>query len=128
MVEALPVAKDVAGESGLYLMPIEKMIYLEGISAKKVVAVHTLDDVGYMNGTIKYWETALNSTGYNFKYSFRDILVNLDNVQLLDKFRKNVYFENIVTKNSKKCPIASGATFDEFVKVLQSLNPKLNFI
>jgi DNA-binding LytR/AlgR family response regulator len=130
MVEALPVAKDPTGESGLIMIPIKEMIFLEGVSAKKHVEVHTLSDKGYMNGTITFWLTALTKEGYNFRNSYRDLIVNLDNVEHLDKFRKNVYFqkEKEINKQSKKCPIASGATFEEFVKELLSFKPQLSFI
>ncbi len=123
----LTVTKDVSGESGLCNLEVDKIIYLEAISEKKIVVVHTLEDKFYTMGTLKYWELALNHSGYNFGLVHRDLSVNLQNVQVMDKRRKNIYFEQQVRKNSKMCPIASHR-FNELLSLVSVLNPQIAII
>jgi len=123
----LTVTRDASGESGFCSLEIDSIIYLEGISEKKLVILHTLHEKFYSMGTLKYWEVALNSSGYNFGLVHRDLSVNLKNVQLMDKTRKNIYFESEVKKNSKMCPVASHR-FNEFLSIVSILNPKIAVI
>lgn len=123
----LTVTKDASGESGLCTLVIDRIIFMEGVSEKNLVVFHTLDEVYYTMGTLKYYEVALNSSGYNFGPVHRGLSVNLKNVLLLDRRRKNIYFENEVKKTSKKCPIASHR-FNEFLSLVTMHNPQIAVI
>ncbi|MGM0882569.1 MAG: LytTR family transcriptional regulator DNA-binding domain-containing protein [Bacillota bacterium] len=123
----LTVTRDASGKSGFCTLAVDHIIFMEGISEKKLVIFHTLDEIYYSMGTLKYWEVALNNSGFKFELVHRDLCVNLNNVQLLDKARKNIYFEREVKKTSKKCPIAT-QRFNDFLSLVIIHNPQIVII
>ncbi|OBZ08031.1 LytTR family transcriptional regulator DNA-binding domain-containing protein [Bacillus sp. FJAT-26390] len=94
------------GLSGIYNLSVDAVNYMEGDSAQRRVVIYTLTDVFYMPGSIKFWQTALNNSGYAFADIDRNILVNSANVKLLDSDKKEAYFDYEIKKQSQRCGIA----------------------
>lgn len=88
------------------------------------VAVHTAEDVFFMVGTLKYWNKALNNSGYRFGIADRSNCVNLNKITVLDKTLKIAFFEKNFTSKSKRCMIA-GYRYKEVAESLMLVNPNI---
>lgn len=120
----LSVAVDINGKAGMISLNIGDIVKLEFVRPMDRVLVHTLHDVYYLMGTVKFWKTSLNSTGYNFMMVDRINAVNLDKIVLVNEIFKVAYFEESPTKQAKKCTIARGR-YEEVLSRLTVLNPGL---
>ncbi|MNW07753.1 hypothetical protein D3C71_2044190 [compost metagenome] len=57
-------------------------------------------------GPLRYWVSALNSTGCHFSIVDRGTVVNIDNVARLDRAFKVAHFNVMNGPNSLNCTIA----------------------
>jgi hypothetical protein len=121
---ALSVASDVNGDSGITLLNVGNIIKLEYARSIDRVLVHTLYDVYYLMGTVKFWKNSLNNTGCNFMMVDRINAVNLNKVVLVNEIFKLAYFEESPVKNSKKCTIARDR-YRDVLERLELINPEL---
>jgi DNA-binding LytR/AlgR family response regulator len=117
----LTVARGKDGETGLVPLEIEDIIFLEFERIDNRINVHTLDDVYYIMGTLKFWVTALQNSGYDFVMVDRVNAANINKIVRLDKQYNIAYFETDVTKESKGCTVAWNK-FNLLIKKLQSMN------
>lgn len=100
---SITVTKDIEGSSGIISLPICDIAYIEYASKIDRVILHTIDSMYYTMGTLKYFLTALDNSGYNFAAVDRTNVVNLDKLVRLDEVYHVGYFEEVVTENSKRC-------------------------
>ncbi|MEK4351310.1 LytTR family transcriptional regulator DNA-binding domain-containing protein [Paenibacillus sp. FSL R5-0475] len=111
----LTVTRDVDAVTGVISLPIRDIAFLEYASQIDRVIVHTINEMFYMPGTLKYWQSALDSSGYNFASVDRTNVVNLDKIVLVDEIYRVAYFESSITKTTKKCTFTI-INFDKFQK------------
>lgn len=117
----LTVTRTVDGSSGIKSLHVRDIAFLEYDRKEDRVLVHTVDDVFYVVGTLKYWTIAFNASGYSFKQVDRNNVVNLDRVTALDPTYKHAYFEEPVSQESKHCTIA----WSRYKEVEEALGVKL---
>jgi hypothetical protein len=117
----LTVARDKDGETGLVPLHIEDIIFLEFERLDNRINVHTLNEVFYIMGTLKFWVTALQNSGYDFVMVDRVNAANLRRIVRMDKQYNIAYFESELTKESKRCTVAWNK-FNLIVKKLKSMN------
>lgn len=103
----LTVSKDVDATTGVKSLPIKDIAYMEYARQIDRIIVHTIDDIFYMTGTLKYRQSALEASGYNFATVDRTNVVNLDKIVLLDEVYHVAYFEDTISKSSKRCTFTS---------------------
>ncbi|MNP28724.1 hypothetical protein D3C76_1217080 [compost metagenome] len=84
MQQYLSVSRDIEGESGIVSLQGEDIIFLEWSGKLARILVHTIDQTYYTMGTMKYWSTVLNSSGYRFDIVDRNNAVNVDKIKRLD--------------------------------------------
>lgn len=99
----ITVTRDIDANTGIISLPIRDIAYMEYARKIDRVIVHTTDAMYYMTGTLKYWQSALGSSGYNFVAVDRTNVVNMDKIVLLDDVHHVAYFEEVITEASKKC-------------------------
>ncbi|PZD95885.1 hypothetical protein DNH61_10595 [Paenibacillus sambharensis] len=116
----LTVARHKDGESGLLTVLIDDITFLEYERMANRIVVHTLTDTFYMMGTLKFWVTALQNSGYEFVMVDRNNAANLNRIVRLDKQYKIAYFESSLTKDSKGCTVA-WSSYNQLVKKLQTM-------
>ncbi|MGZ0043379.1 LytTR family transcriptional regulator DNA-binding domain-containing protein [Paenibacillus polymyxa] len=119
------VTSDAEGLSGYIDLPVDSIWF---ISYKRIIdrlVVHTEDNKYYMTGPLKYCMNALNKSS-NFVYADRSNIFNADNVVKINTLFKEVYFEEEITKKSKRCEIAHNR-YDEAINRLEVLNPNVVF-
>lgn len=116
-METLTVTRDVDGNRGLEFLPIRKIAYMEYLKNINRVVVHTTNQEFYLMGTLQYWQRALEMSGYNFVFLDRGNVVNLDKIVLLDAKYHVAYFEENISKESKRCTLTS----IKFKEIQQSL-------
>ncbi|ANY70945.1 hypothetical protein BBD42_23565 [Paenibacillus sp. BIHB 4019] len=126
-MDTLTVSKDELGTLGLVSVKVQDIIIIKSLSEKKRIIIHTLTDVYYTMGTLVYWETALNSSGYNFLVLDRSEMINQDKVILLNPKTGDAYFERFVNKQSKKCGVAYHRVKD-FVEFMLKYNPEIQLM
>lgn len=97
------VTRDIEALSGLVNLSIQDIAFMEYARKIDRVIVHTVDSMYYMMGTLKYWQTALDNSGYNFVTVDRTNVVNMDKIVLLDEVYHVAYFEENITDRSKRC-------------------------
>jgi hypothetical protein len=115
----ISVTRDQEGNSGLVLLDVMYVVYLEYDRYENGLMVHTLDDMFYTMGTLKYWTNALQNSGYQFAMVDRNVAVHLTKIKRLDSKYKIAYFETQITKDSKGCTVA-WSHFNMLAKKLQS--------
>ncbi|MEC0167420.1 LytTR family transcriptional regulator DNA-binding domain-containing protein [Paenibacillus graminis] len=120
----LTVTRDPDGKSGILNIDAGLVLMLNFAFSSDKVTVHTADSVYFMVGTLKYWNKVLNCSGYRFEIVDRSNAMNLDKVKVLDKTLKIAFFEQTITKKSKRCMIAS-YRFKEVADHIRSFNPTI---
>ncbi|MFC5653515.1 LytTR family DNA-binding domain-containing protein [Paenibacillus solisilvae] len=113
----LSVSRDIDGKHGFILVDISEIIYIEYDGIVNRVYVHTINDVFYTMGTLKYFVEGLNASGFDFKLVDRNSAVHMDKIVRLDQKLKMAFFELEITKKSKCCTIAN-RNFPEVVRSL----------
>ncbi|CAH1054047.1 LytTR family DNA-binding domain-containing protein [Paenibacillus pseudetheri] len=99
----ITVSRDADATTGIISLPIQDIAFLEYARKIDRVIVHTIDEMYYMTGTLKYWQSALDNSGFNFVMVDRTNVVNMDKIVLLDEVHHVAYFEKDVTNTSKRC-------------------------
>jgi hypothetical protein len=115
----LTVAREKDASRGLINIGVEDVITIQ--PGKNHVYVHTIDDIFYAPGTLRYYFEGLSSTGYHFKMVDRDNLVQITKIKRLDTRYYLGYFEDVVRKDSKRCTMTQSA-YKEVVEFLRSIN------
>lgn len=123
-MSTLTVAKNVNGTSGLYNLPIDAVAYIEYSTKIDRVIVHTVDSCYYMCGTLKFWQAALEGSGYRFLLVDRTNVVNVDNIVILDDQYNIAYFESNITPNSKRCTFTK-IRYNEVKKLIMSTQTRM---
>lgn len=113
----LSVTRDIDGKLGFNLVDIRDIIYIEYDGIINRMYVHTIDDVFYTMGTLKYFVESFNACGFDFKLVDRNSAVHMDKIVRLDQKLKMAFFELEITKKSKCCTIAN-RNFPEVVRCL----------
>lgn len=101
-IKEITVTREPEGTYGLYLLPVRLILYLEFSKKINLVIVHTSFGQYYMPGTLRFWTTALNSSGHTFRIVDRVNSANIRNITRIDKTFMYAYFDG----ESKKCTIA----------------------
>ncbi|MNW38905.1 hypothetical protein D3C74_159850 [compost metagenome] len=126
-MSCLTVTTDPDGSTGISSLKIDDVIFLESNpKIKDGLIVHTRDKEYFMVGSLRYWTTVLNNSGYNFSVVDRSNSINVEQIVWLDKLYKVAYFEQELSKRSKRCTIA----FHRYKAVEQELmlvNPTISF-
>ncbi|GGG09700.1 LytTR family transcriptional regulator DNA-binding domain-containing protein [Paenibacillus abyssi] len=117
----LSVTRDVEGKSGFCSVSIDDIVFIEFDRILNRLYVHTIDNIYYTMGTLKYFVEGLNGCGYDFRLVDRNNAVHLLKIKRLDQKHKIAYFEEEISKKSKRCTIAY-RNFDEVVTILEKLN------
>jgi len=106
-MRGLSVTKDADGSAGIITVDFHDILFLKcAINETNSIHIHTGNRVYYIMGPLRYWVSALNSTGCNFSIVDRGTAVNIDNVARLDSTFKVAYFDHSNEKNSLNCTIA----------------------
>lgn len=128
MVSLLTVTSDPLGDKGIMSLDVDEVVYITtNPKIKDGLIVHTADNEFYMVGTLKYWTSVLNSSGYRFSIVDRSNASNIDKIVWLDGFYKVAYFSQEVTAESKKCTIAYHR-YDKVASELTLFNPKIAMV
>ncbi len=123
VVYLLSVTTNVDG--GITTIPIASILYIKYIHRIKLIEVHTNSKIYYITGTIKYWLTVLNNSGYNFYLVDRGTLINTANVKEIDISFKEAYFvENAQRGSDKSCMLAQHR-IDLIFRELYAANPTI---
>ncbi|MBE7901034.1 LytTR family transcriptional regulator DNA-binding domain-containing protein [Paenibacillus sp. P2(2022)] len=123
---SLTVSADPGGiERGENVL-VDKVLFISKGRKRDQILVHTFDRTYYMVGTLRHWENFLNSNGYRFLNVDRSNTLNVEKVKIVNGIFKDAYFEDEVTKTSKRCPIAYHR-FDEVVEEMGFINSKIIF-
>ncbi|GAB6988002.1 LytTR family transcriptional regulator DNA-binding domain-containing protein [Paenibacillus pini] len=120
----LSVTKDIDGESGIVKLRVNDILFLEAMKKKQCVAFHTLESIFYLPGSLKYWSTTLNNSGYTFRIVDRSNSVNVDKIVRIDNVFKKAYFEYDIRKGSKCCTMSEqrcSDLVDEFFVTIPGL-------
>jgi DNA-binding LytR/AlgR family response regulator len=105
-VAKLTVTRDPAGISGILSVNVDEILMLEYSRREDRIVVHTAEDTYYTVGTLKYWNDALNGSGYQFAMVDRGNSLNLAKVVRIDEIFNVAYFEDVIDSSSKRCMIA----------------------
>ncbi|MEC0234101.1 hypothetical protein P4H71_07115 [Paenibacillus kribbensis] len=119
------VTSDPEGLSGYIDLDVDLVWFITYKRAIDRLVVHTGSNKYYMPGPLKYVMNALSKSG-NFIYADRSNIFNADNAVLINTLFKEVYFEEEITKKSKRCEIAHNR-YDEAVSRLEVLNTNVIF-
>ncbi|ALP39274.1 hypothetical protein ASL14_25640 (plasmid) [Paenibacillus sp. IHB B 3084] len=122
----LTVATDPEAISGGENIPVNKVLYISRGRKRNQIMVHTFDKIFYMTGTLKYWETFLNNSGFKFLNVDRGKTLNVEKVKIVNGIFKDAYFESEIAKLSQRCPIAYHR-YNEVIKELGIMNPNIIF-
>lgn len=110
------------GSGGLVPIDVQEIIFLEYIGGSEAqIRVHKLQETFYTMGTLRYWVTALQESGFEFALVDRNNAVNIRNIKRLDSEYKKAYFEVDITRDSKYCTLA-WEKYKALVKKLQSMD------
>lgn len=110
------------GSGGLVSIDVKEIIFFEYIGGSEAqIRVHKLHETFYTMGTLRYWVTALQESGFEFALVDRNNAVNIRNIKRLDSEYKKAYFEEEITHGSKYCTLA-WEKYKALVKKLQSMD------
>ncbi|MFP4978782.1 LytTR family transcriptional regulator DNA-binding domain-containing protein [Paenibacillus sp. CN-4] len=115
----LSVTPDMEGDAGMVQLPLDKVLFLGVNGRSGIILVHTLTDVFYTTGTLKYWTHVLNQSGYDFVLADRNNSINLRNIYDINPILKLAYFDK--DDRSKFCTMSSSG-LKEVKDGLLSLN------
>jgi len=119
----------VNGETGLVLVKIQDIHFIQCDKRQKNVLFHTADKIYNFKGTLSYWMEVLNQQGYKFKLCDRTAAVNMDNITYLDPVFSRACFENEVGTHTKWCTMSRAkykAIMDELVVTNPSIQLELS--
>jgi DNA-binding LytR/AlgR family response regulator len=102
-MHSISVTKEVDG-SGLFSVLINQILFIEYLRSEKRIIVHTELNTYYTVGTLVYWLDLFKLNGYNFARADRIGVINVDAIQLVDKFFCRAYFS--AERRGKYCPLA----------------------
>lgn len=103
----ITVTSDPDGSKGILSLSVNEVIFLESNpKVKDGLIVHTVDKEYYMVGSLRYWTSTLNNSGYKFSVVDRSNSINVERIVSLDKMYKVAYFEQDISKKSKRCTLA----------------------
>lgn len=123
----LTVTTDPDGSKGLESLRIDEIIFLESNpKIKEGLIVHTREKEYYTIGSLRYWTSILNNTGYNFSIVDRSNSINVERIVWLDKMYKVAYFERELNSKSKRCTIAF-RRYKAVERELMIANPMISF-
>jgi DNA-binding LytR/AlgR family response regulator len=106
-VNCLSVTEAPDGSGGIISVDFQHILFLKcNTSESQSILVQTRESVYYIMGPLRYWVSALNSTGCHFSIVNRGTAVNIDNVSRLDRAFKAAYFNLRNGPNSLTCTIA----------------------
>jgi len=120
----LSLTRDRDGKSGFVHVQASDLLYLEYDSMESRIHFHTLNEVFYAMGTLKYFQEALNNSGYEFEKVDRNYVVNTVKVVSVDRSNGYLYFEHPYTKHSKRCTVAL-SNLRPILSNIMKLNPSL---
>lgn len=110
------------GSGGLLSIDVRDIIFFEYIGGSEAqIRVHKLHETFYTMGTLRYWVTALQASGFEFALVDRNNAVNIRSIKRLDSQFKIAYFEEEITRDSKHCTLA-WEKYKALVKKLQSMD------
>ncbi|MGG1618262.1 LytTR family transcriptional regulator DNA-binding domain-containing protein [Paenibacillus sp. NRS-1781] len=104
-------------DAGLIVIPVPDICYGEYDSSIERIKIHTHKHTFYTTGSLIYWTTILNNSGYNFHKADRYHMINVDNIVEMDSKLRYVYFDEQPTEDSVVCKMA----YHKFIKVSQEL-------
>ncbi len=106
-MNCLSVTATPDGSGGIITVDFQHILFLKcNPSESQSILVHTREGVYYIMGPLRYWVSALNSTGCHFSIVDRGTVVNIDNVARLDRAFKVAHFNVMNGPNSLNCTIA----------------------
>ncbi len=106
-MNCLSVTETPDGSGGIISVELQDIMFLKcNTSESQSILVHTREGVYYIVGPLRYWVSALNSTGCHFSIVNRGAAVNIDNVSRLDRAFKAAYFNLMNGPNALICTIA----------------------
>ncbi|CAH1212712.1 hypothetical protein PAECIP111893_03586 [Paenibacillus plantiphilus] len=110
------------GSGGLLSIDVRDIIFFEYIGGSEAqIRVHKLHETFYTMGTLRYWVTALQASGFEFALVDRNNAVNIRSIKRLDSQFKIAYFEEEITRDSKYCTLA-WEKYKALVKKLKSID------
>jgi DNA-binding LytR/AlgR family response regulator len=123
----ISVNKDPKGITGLFSLEIPKINYMEFERDIYRILVHTIEGVYYTVGTLKYWLSTLEASGYNFVLADRNTLIHVSNIFQVDKSFHVAYFGENLSGVEQKC-FLSEKGYKEVRKNINLTTTKINFI
>lgn len=102
----LTVTLDPFGDTGLKMVPVGRVYFLNYDKLTNRIIVHTAKKEHYMPGTLKFWVNSLNSSGFVFMIVDRNNAVNVQNITFIDKKNHYAYFDGAPRSKSKKCTMS----------------------
>ena len=116
---SLTVTRDVEGHSGLIPVSIDAITFLEYEQSNNRIIVHTLEDIYYTMGTLKYWMNAIEGAGHNYVLADRNTAINVSRIVHIDTIFRVAYFENPSEANARNCLLS--------IKGMERILKKANF-
>lgn len=113
-MKQISVTRDPEGNSGLMLLSIADIRYLEYVRVYNKVAFHTEDATYYCAGTMEYWTHVFNSSGFVFRDVDRNNAVNVEKIRRIDTKLLVAYFERFKTVSEQRCTM-SKAKYKVFI-------------
>ncbi|WP_411829324.1 LytTR family transcriptional regulator DNA-binding domain-containing protein [Paenibacillus kribbensis] len=104
-------------DASLIVIAVNDILFGEYDGSIERIKIHTHARTFYTTGSLIYWTTVLNNSGYNFLKADRYHMINVDNIVKLDSKLRYVYFDEQPTEESVVCKMA----YHKFTKVSQEL-------
>lgn len=118
-MSAISVTRDTEGNTGVFLLDIAKITFMEFERTIYRIIVHTYDQTFYTVGTLKYWLNTLASSGYHFVLADRNTLIQVSNIIQLDKTFHIAYFGEDHKGIEQKC-FLSDKGYKEILKYVKT--------
>lgn len=124
-MNSLSVTGTPDGLGGIITVDFQHILFLKcNTNESQSILVHTREGLYYIMGPLRYWVSALNSTGCQFSIVDRGTAVNIDTVARLDRAYKVAYFDGKSGGSSLSCTIAYHR-YRHVERELTRLNPNI---
>jgi hypothetical protein len=114
----ITVARDIDALEGFTTLDVDDILFIEFVRFTSRLHIHTLEQVYYMQGTLKFYLEGLCKSGFQFRLVDRNNIVHMTKIKTLDSKFKVAFFENEINNESKRCTI-SWANFNDVIAELQ---------
>lgn len=125
-LQHIAVSYDPTGTK-IFEIAVDDIIFIKYERSDKGIWIHTLQNEGYLPGSLEFWLSALSAGGLQHIEQFdRGSAMILTKIELLDAKQKIAYFESLARKE-KGCPFAI-LNYNAVVQALQRINQPFKFI